>query len=125
MVYWGVDQRLPKPVIWVGPARRELKALPREVQRTMGIALWFAQQGQVHPSASPMKGSLSGVVEVREDFDRNTYRLMYLAKLGDVIYVLTAFPKKATKGIATPKPILDRIAARLRQAKAIHAGEGQ
>ena len=28
----------PKPVVWVGSARRELKALPREVQRTMGIA---------------------------------------------------------------------------------------
>ncbi len=115
----------PKPVIWVGPARRELKALPQEVQRTMGIALWFAQQGKIHPAANPMRGGLAGVVEVRDEFDRRTYRLMYVAKLGDVIYVLAAFQKKAVKGIATPKLLLDRIADRLRQARAIHEGDSE
>lgn len=115
----------PKPVIWVGPARRELKALPREVQRTMGVALWFAQQGRIHPAAGLMKGKqFAGVIEVREDFDRNTYRLMYVAKLGEVIYVLCAFQKKATRGIATPKHLLDRVAERLRQARAIHNQRG-
>ncbi|MBI2071559.1 MAG: type II toxin-antitoxin system RelE/ParE family toxin [Gemmatimonadetes bacterium] len=115
----------PKPVIWVGPARRELKALPREVRRTMGIALWFAQQRRMHPAAAPMKGKqFAGVIEVREDFGRSTYRLMYVAKLGDVIYALCAFQKKATKGIATPKHLLTRVAERLRQAHAIHQQRG-
>jgi len=60
----------PKPVVWVGPARDELRAMPREVQRTMGIALWFAQLGALHPVASPMQGKrFAGVMEVREDFD--------------------------------------------------------
>jgi phage-related protein len=88
----------------------------------MGVALWFAQQGEIHPAAKPMKGPLAGVIEVREDFDRSTYRLMYIAKLGQVVYVLAAVQKKATKGIATPKPILERIAGRLRQARALHSG---
>ena len=115
----------PEPVIWVGPARRELKALPREVQRTMGIALWFAQQGRIHPAASLMKGArFGGVIEVREDFDRSTYRLMYVAKLGEVIYALCAFRKKATKGIPTPRHLLDRVAERLRQAHEIHKQRG-
>lgn len=112
--------RLPastKPVVWIGPSRRELKALPREVQRTMGIALWFGQQGQLHPMAKPMKGGLAGVTEIREDFDRNTYRLMYTAKLGDTLYVLCAFQKKATSGVATPRQLLDRVEARLNQAQ--------
>jgi len=44
--------------------------MPREVQRTMGIALWFAQLGALHPVASPMQGKrFAGVMEVREDFD--------------------------------------------------------
>lgn len=89
----------------------------------MGIALWFAQQGEVHPASTPMRGPLSGVIEVREDFDRSTYRLMYVAKLGMAIYVLAAFQKKATRGVATPQFMLDRIADRLRQARAIHHGE--
>ncbi len=114
----------PKPVVWIGPARRELKDLPREVQRTMGIALWFAQQGSTHPAASPMKGKLAGVIEVREDYDRSTYRLMYLAKLGGVVYVLCAFQKKAKSGSATPKPLLDLVAERLRQARKLHQQHG-
>ena len=114
----------PKPVVWVGPARRELKELPREVQRTMGIALWFAQQGSIHPAASPMKGSLAGVIEVRDDYDRSTYRLMYLAKLGGVVYVLCAFQKKAKSGVATPKHLLDRVQERLRQAGKLHEQHG-
>lgn len=120
-----MDQSVrPKPVIWVGPARRELKELPREVQRTMGIALWFAQQGLMHPAASPMKGQLGGVIEIRGDFGGNTYRLMYVAKLGGVIYVLCAFQKKATKGVATSKHVLNRALERLKQARAIHAHHG-
>lgn len=116
---------LPKPVVWVGPARDELKALPREVQRTMGIALWFAQLGGVHPLASPMKGKLAGVIEIGVDVDRRTFRLMYTAKFGGAIYALCAFPKKATKGIATPKHHLDRVEQRLRQARQIHAEQGR
>ena len=113
-----------KPVIWVGPARDELQELPRGVQRAMGIALWFAQQGLMHPAASPMKGQFGSVIEIREDFDRNTYRLMYVAKLGGVIYVLCAFQKKATKGVATSKHVLDRVLERLKQARAIHGRHG-
>jgi phage-related protein len=113
-----------QPLIWVGPARAELQTFPREVQRGMGIALWFAQQGLMHPSARPMKGQLGSVVEIREDFNRNTYRLMYVAKLGAVIYVLGAFQKKATKGIATPRHVLARILERVKQARAIHGHHG-
>jgi phage-related protein len=115
---------MPKPVVWVGRARRELKELPREVQRTMGIAIWFAQQGSTHPAALPLKGSLAGVIEVRDDYDRRTYRLMYLAKLGNVVYVLCAFQKKAKSGIGTPKTLLDRVADRLRQARELHEQTG-
>lgn len=115
----------PKPVVWVGPARDELRALPREVQRTMGIALWFAQLGALHPAASRMKGKqFAGVIEIREDFDRRTFRFMYTAKLGAVIYALCALQKKATKGIATPQHLLDRVQERLRQARRIHAQQG-
>ena len=66
-----------------------------------------------------MQGTLRGVIEVREDHDRSTYRLMYVAKLGEAIYVLGAFQKKATQGTATPRHLIDRIRERLKQARAI------
>jgi phage-related protein len=51
--------------------------------------------------------------------DDGTYRLMYTARLGEVIYVLLAFQKKAHHGIATPQRERSLIAERLRVAKAI------
>ena len=118
------ETRAPKPLVWIGPARSEVKDLPREVGRTMGVALWFAQQGSMHPTASPMKGNLAGVVEVRADDDRSTYRLMYVTKLGGAVYVLSAFQKKAKSGVATPKHLLDRVEERLRQARTLHEERG-
>ena len=49
---------------------------------------------------------------------------MYVAKLGGVIYVLCAFQKKATKGVATSKHVLERVQERLKQARAIHWHHG-
>ena len=49
---------------------------------------------------------------------------MYVAKLGGVIYVLCAFQKKATKGVATSKHVLERVLERLKQARAIHGHHG-
>ena len=72
-----------------------------------------------------MKGrQLAGVVEIRADYDRSTCRLTYIAKLGDVIYALCAFRKKASKGTATPKHLLARVEERLRQARRIHEQQG-
>jgi phage-related protein len=118
------ETRAPKPLVWIGPARREVRDLPREIRRTMGIALWFAQQGSMHPRASPMKGKLAGVVEVRADEDRSTYRLMFVARLGGAVYVLCAFQKKAKSGVATPRHLLDRVEERLRQARTLHEQRG-
>ena len=62
------------------------------------------------------------MLEVVEDWHGDTYRAVYTVKFSTAVYVLHCFQKKATKGIATPKPDLDLIAARLRAAEA-HAKE--
>lgn len=112
----------PKPLVWVGPSRRELKAMPRGVQRAMGIALFYAQLGGVHPSARPMKGgALGGVTEIREDLRGDTFRVTYTARLGDVVYVLHAFQKKSTQGIQTPARVLRLIEDHYGQARVLHA----
>ena len=65
------------------------------------------------------KGRLREVTEVVAPCDDGTYRLMYTARLGDVIYVLHAFQKKAHSGVTTPKHELDLVARRLHLAKEI------
>jgi phage-related protein len=72
-----------------------------------------------------MRGArLRGVIEVRDDFDRRTYRLMYTT-FDEAIYALCAFPKKATSGIRTPKRLLALVEKRLRDARVIHAFEAR
>jgi len=61
------------------------------------------------------------VLEIVEDHDGDTYRAVYTLKLDDFVYVLHAFQKKSTKGVATSKRDLDLIRDRLKQAEAEHA----
>ena len=49
----------------------------------------------------------SGVQEIRISYDKEAYRAIYVARLGDCVYVLHAFHKKARKGIETPKDDLE------------------
>ena len=107
----------PLPVVWIAAARSELRSLPSAVRRTMGIAIWFAQQGRQHPLARLMRGPLSGVVEVRVASGRGTWRTMYTTKLGARVVVLAAFQKTSHEGIATPRHVLERIAQRLAVAR--------
>jgi phage-related protein len=66
-----------------------------------------------------MKGKLRDVIEISVDDDSGdrTYRTTCTAKIGDIIYVLHAFQKKAKSGIATPKRELDMIERRLKTAR--------
>lgn len=110
-----------KPLRWVGPAKRELQQLPGEVQHIFGFALYLAQAGDKHVSAKPLRGfGGAGVLAVVEDHDGSTYRAVYTVKLEGVIYVLHAFQKKSTRGIETPKHVLDLVRARLKAAEADH-----
>lgn len=87
----------------------------------MGYGLYLAQSGVRHDSAKPFKGVGSGVFEIIDRYDRNTYRTLYVVSLSDAIYVLHAFEKKSKRGIATPKHTVDLVKRRLVIAKRLHA----
>ena len=107
-----------KSLFRVGSSRRDLKEFPDEVQDVVGYVLDIAQQGKKHRDAKPLSeyGGAS-ILEIAEDHDGDTYRAVYTVSFEGVIYVLHAFQKKSKKGIATPKPDLDLIKARLKQAE--------
>ncbi len=108
----------PKPVEWIGTSRDDLKQFPEEVRSDMGYALYIAQRGMKHISCKPLQGFKgSGVLEIVENFDGNTYRAVYTVKLKGVIYVLHAFQKKSKHGIATPKHEIDLVEERFKQAQ--------
>jgi phage-related protein len=109
-----------KPVYWIGSTLDDLKALDQEIRDRFGFALYQAQQGGIHLHAKPLKGLGSGVIEVVEDYDGNTFRAVYTAKFANAIYVLHVFQKKSKKGAATPKHDLDLITRRLKTAREHH-----
>src|SRR3954469_21785026 len=103
----GVSPR-PKPVHWVGSSQRDLRELPPEVAREIGYALWFAQVGDKHPSAKPLKGfEGGGVLEVVEHSAGDTYGAVYTVRFAKAVYVLHVFKKKSKSGIKTPKYDID------------------
>jgi len=88
----------------------------------MGFALYQAQLGVKHPHVKPLKGRKgAGVVEVIEDYDRDTYRAVYTVRYEGFVYVLHAFQKKSKKGIATPKRDLQMVETRLQLAEQHYA----
>jgi phage-related protein len=106
---------------------KDLKGFPTQVQRNCGYALHLVQTGKLPPDAKPMKGIGGGkatMMEIVLDYDRDTYRAVYTAKLEGVIYVLHCFQKKSKRGIATPREELAVIKARLASARKRHYAKG-
>jgi phage-related protein len=117
--------RTIKPAVFVGSSRKDLRAFPRTVRNEIGQALFEAQLGDHPRNAKPLKG-LGGVLEIRDNFEGDTYRAVYTIRFEGVLYVLHAFQKKSTSGIATPQRHIDLIRQRLRDAEVIHrASKGE
>ena len=106
-----------RPLDWVGSSKRDFIGFPGSVKDEMGNALGLAQFGGKHPSAKPWKGQGSGVFEVVEDHDGDTYRAVYTVRFKEVVYVLHAFQKKSPKRVKTARPDIDLIERRLKIAQ--------
>jgi phage-related protein len=112
--------RLPyplRPLLWVGSSRQKYREFPERVQRNLGYELFLAQTGQHPPSAKPLRGFGSGVLELIEDFEGNTYRAVYAVRFAQAVYVLHAFKKKSKRGVATPPRDVELVRRRLRDAE--------
>jgi len=107
----------PRKLVWLGDSLDRLTSFSRGVRQKLGFALYQAQIGQKHASAKMLHGPAETVWQVRADDPGGTYRAVYVAQLGEEVYVLHAFQKKATSGIATPQRELDLIRQRLRIAR--------
>src|ERR1035438_8036249 len=110
-----LEDEILKELEWIASSRKDMKALPRQVQRVFGYALNAAQMGERPPEAKPLKGfGGMGVLELVEDHRGDTYRAVYTVRFATKVYVLHVFQKKAKHGIATPKQEMDLIRIRLK-----------
>jgi len=85
-----------KPVIWVGSSRRNAIELPAEARHQLGRDLYQVQLGKSPSSWRPISSVGAGVIELRVSV-KGEFRLMYVAKFAEGIYVLHVFQKKRRK----------------------------
>jgi phage-related protein len=111
----------PKPVVWIGSSRRDLKSFPKRVRSDIGQALYAAQLGETDPAAKPLKGfGSAGVVEIVDSYVTNAYRAVYTVEFSGVIYVLHCFQKKSKRGVATSQRDIELIRRRLAEAERLN-----
>jgi len=116
-----VDERQPKPLTWIASSRRDMRALPKEVRRSFGVALFAVQIGETPPIAKPLRGfGGAGVLELIEYDAGGTYRAIYTVRFTTAIYVLHVFQKKSKHGRETPQRDIDLIKERLKRAEDLH-----
>jgi len=85
-----------KPLYFVGSALEDLRAFPRAPRREAGYQLDRVQFGLKPSDWKPLTTVGSGVREVRIHCE-GQFRVIYVAKFDDAVYVLHAFQKKTQK----------------------------
>jgi len=87
-------------------AQEETRELPLAIRRAIGFQLQRVQRGEMPEDFKPMKAVGAGVYDIRaaDEQGNNVGRCFYVAKLGDTVWVLHSFVKKARK---TPKGDLE------------------
>ena len=85
-----------KPIYWVGSSKIDISNFSEEARRKAGFQLRAVQQGQTPTDFKPMPIVGKGVEEVHIRTDV-AYRVFYVAKFEEAVYVLHAFQKKTQK----------------------------
>jgi phage-related protein len=99
-------QHLPplKPVRFLGGSLDSIRDFPKEAKQAAGDQLLLVQAGNMPEDWKAMPDIGSGVFEIRIH-KPNEYRVLYVAKFPEAVYVLDAFEKKTRK---TPQKELEK-----------------
>jgi phage-related protein len=120
--------RPKRPLCWMGSTKKDVTALPVDVKRVMGFCLNKVQEGVFDERIEPMNGHAglkeAKVVEIRDNFDGDTFRTMVAIKYPEAIYVLHVFKKKSHTGKATPQKDIDTILGRLSDVRILRKNRG-
>ena len=107
-------------LVWEGDSRKILQSFPEAERQNFGFELWRLQQGEKPSDYRPLPSIGTGVFELRDQDERAWYRIVYLSRINDVIYILHCFQKKSRE---TPKREFETAKQRLKAVKARLAEE--
>jgi len=99
-----------KPLEFLGSSQKDLREMPADARHALGVELMTVQLGGEPGDFKPMPDVGAGAYEIRyRDRGSGAFRVMYVAKFADAVYVLHAFQKKTQK---TAKYDIDLAAKR-------------
>jgi phage-related protein len=104
-------------LFWLGSTKETVSAFPVAAKRMIGFGLRLVQNGQTPEFAAPLKDMGSGVFELKVGSGKDTYRVVYIAKLPPGIFVLHAYMKKSKVRRSIPREIKSTILSRLNAAR--------
>ena len=93
-----------KPIVFRGESREALRSFPESARRRAGHQLEMVQLGRDPDDWKPMNEVGAGVREIRVRDEQGIFRVIYVAKFADAVFVLHCFQKKTQK---TSKAELD------------------
>ena len=108
---------MTRRISWIRVAEKDFKKFPIAVQDQMKNVMDIAAFARKADIAKPMKGFGSGIFEIAQTYQTNTYRTIYAVQLDDEIWVIHAYQKKSKTGIKTPKSDNDLVKERLKRLK--------
>ena len=100
-----------KRLEFLGDSLERLRDFPEGARKEAGVQLHKVQLGLEPSDWKPMKTIGPGVREIRIRDEAGAFRVLYVAHIGDAVFVLHAFQKKAQR---TAKADLDIAASRFR-----------
>jgi len=100
-----------KVIVFCGSALSDLRAFPESARRQAGYELDKVQHGLDPADWKPMSVVGAGAREIRIRDESGAFRVLFVAKFAETIYVLHFFQKKTQ---ATRKADLDLAARRYR-----------
>ncbi len=86
-----------KPIEFYGNSLEAIRRFPGPARRKAGQQLEFVQWGVEPNDWKPMPSVGSGVREIRIKDEQGIYRVIYVAKFRNAVYVLHCFQKKTQK----------------------------
>ena len=108
-----------KPVRFVGGAKDDLSAFPKFARTRAGHELFMVQAGRNPDDWKTMPTVGSGACEIRVGDEAGAFRVIYVAKFEDAVYVLHSFQKKTRK---TSHADLELARERYRMARGLAEG---
>jgi len=100
-----------KPLVWLDDSRKRVRDFPTVARQRAGFELWEVQQGNDPSDWKPMPSVGPGACEIRVRDEAGAFRVIYVARFEEAVYVLHAFQKKSRR---TPKSDVDLADARYR-----------